>query len=205
MIKRNIAILLVAGIVLGGGALALAQGPPDRSTVEPSAAQAPDDRKAARQARREAARKCMQDAGEDLARRQQCRQQFKAGKAGKGAWGGPLRRAVHGDLVVGGADGRFEKLVFDRGTLNQASDATKIVIDRPDGQQVTLALTDQTRYRGVQGANQLRKGEPAVVTSRDGKALTVAQRDPNQSGQKGADRGGNRGGNKQGPPGVPND
>ena len=206
MIKRNVAILLVTGIVLGGGALALAQGPPDRPTAEPAAGQAAGDRKAERQARREAARKCMQDAGEDQAKRQQCREQFKAGK---GARGGPLRRAVHGDLIVGGEDGKFENLVFDRGLVNQASDATKVVIDRPDGQQVSLALTAETRYRGVRDAGQLRKGEPAVVTSRDGKALTVAQPDPDKTGPRGGNKGGNwggnKGGNKQAPPGVPKD
>jgi len=88
-------------------------------------------------------------------------------------------------------------VAFDRGKVNETSDGGKIVIDRPDGQHVTLALTPETKYHGIQDASQLRKGEPAAVTSRDGKALTVAQRDPDKT-SPGA-------GNKDGGPGVPND
>jgi hypothetical protein len=194
MIRRNIAVFLVAATVLGGGALALAQGQPERPTTEPGSSKAPADPQVDRQARREAARKCRESAGEDRAKRQQCRQQFKQGR-GKG--GGPLRRAVHGDLVVPAEGGAFEKVTFDRGKVSQSSDPGRIVIDRPDGQQVTLALTPETRYRGIEGADQLRKGQNAVVTSRDGKALTVAQRDPGKTGP--------RSGNKEGGPGVPHD
>jgi hypothetical protein len=123
MIKRNVAVLLVAGLVLGGGGVALAE-----------ARHAP----------------------------------------------APLRRAVHGDLVVRGQDGRFESLTFDRGTVNEATDTSKLVLDRPDGKQVTLELTAETRYRGVEGAAQLREGERAMATSRDGKALSVRQGGPNK-------------------------
>lgn len=199
MIKRNIAVLLVAGIVFGGGALALAQGQPERPTTEQGSAQSPGDRQAQRQARREEAKQCLEDAGGDRAKRQQCRDRFKdgRGKDGRGKdGGGPLRRAVHGDLVVRGEGGAFEKVAFDRGKVSQTSDAGRVVIDRPDGQQVSLGLTPETRYRGVQDANQLRKGENAMVTSRDGNALTVAQRNPNETGPGT--------GNKEGGPGVPN-
>lgn len=209
MIKRNLSVLLVAGIVLGGSALALAQSQPERPTVEPGSPQAPADRqaerKAERKARREEAKKCLEVAGEDQTKRQECRDRFKGhkgpdgrGKDGMGKDGrGPLGRAVHGDLVVPGEGGAFEKVAFDRGKVSQSSDAGRIVIDRPDGQQVSFELTPETRYRGVQDANRLRKGENAMVTSRDGKALTVTQRDPGKTGPGS--------GNKEGGAGVPID
>lgn len=165
MTKRNVAIALVAAVVLGGGALALAQGEPDRPSTEPGPAAGPVHRRA-------------------------------GGRAG-----GPLRRAVHGDLVVRGEGGKFETVTFDRGEVDPSSDGGKVVIERPDGPKVTLQLTPETRYRGVRDATRLRKGEPAVVTSRDGKALTVAQRDPDKVGPGNR----SRAGNKDAPPGVPND
>lgn len=189
MFKRNLAILLVAGLVFGGGALALAQGQPESPSTGPGSSQAWADR----QANREAARKCLHDAGDDQAKRAQCREQFKGGKGRKGG-GGPLKRAVHGDLLVAGEGGKFETVPFDRGQVGQNSDAGKIVIDRPDGQQVTLGLTPETRFRGVEDAGQLREDEPALVTSRDGEALTVVQRDPAKTGPGS--------GNKEAPPGV---
>ena len=209
MIKRNLSVLLVAGIVLGGSALALAQSPAGASHSGTGLAQAPADRqaerKAERKARREEAKKCLEGAGEDQTKRQECRDRFKGhkgpdgrGKDGMGKDGrGPLGRAVHGDLVVPGKGGAFEKVAFDRGKVSQSSDAGRIVIDRPDGQQVSFELTPETRYRGVQDANQLRKGENAMVTSRDGKALTVTQRDPGKTGPGS--------GNKEGGAGVPID
>jgi hypothetical protein len=166
VIKRNLAVVLVAGIVLGGGALALAQGPPERPSTGPAPAQAPGDH----------------------------------GKGPRGR-GGPLGRAVHGDLVVPTEDGGYEKVAFDRGTVDAASDGAKVVINRPDGQKVTLELTQETRYRGVAGADQLRDGQLAVVTSKEGKALTVAQRDPARPGPGKGPGGGNKGRL----PGVPND
>ena len=194
MIKRNFAVLLVAGLVLGGGALALAQGQPDRPSPEQGGPGAgppgPDP-----QARRQAARECLRKAGQDEAARRRCREQFGKGPHG----GGLLGRAVHGDLIVRGEDGRFENVSFDRGTVHPDSDGSKIVIDRPDGQKVTLQLTPETRYRGVDGAAQLAEGRPAMVTSRDGKALMVAQRDgPGDGPEEGPGAG-----NKNGPPAVP--
>ncbi len=174
MIKRNVALLLVLGIVLGGGALAVAQGQPERPTTEPEKAQPP---------------------GEQL--------EGPKGRHGRGrdggrkGGGGQLRRAVHGELVVPAEGGAFEKVTFDRGRVSQSSDGGRIVIDRPDGQQVSLALTPETRYRGIQDANQVRKGANAMVTSRDGRALTVTQRDPGKTAPGT--------GNKQGGPGVPFD
>ncbi|MDP8992322.1 MAG: hypothetical protein M3N31_04610 [Actinomycetota bacterium] len=162
MIKRNFAVLLVTGLVLGGGALALAQGQPDRPSPEQGGPG---------------------------------REQF--GKGGHGA--GFIGRAVHGDLVVRGEDGKFENVSFDKGTVHADSDGSKVVIDRPDGKQVTLELTPETRYRGVAGAAQLREGRPAMVASRDGKALMVAQR----MGQRDGPEEGPGAGNKNGPPAVP--
>lgn len=166
MLKRNVAIVLVAALVLGGSALALAQGGPPRPTAEPGGKQGGADR----QARRWALRQCLDRAGQDEEARRRC--QAEHGKVGPGV----LRRAVHGDLIVRGEDGSFQTVAFDRGMVNQATDGARIVLDRPDGKQATLQLTADTRYRGVGDAGALRKGQPAMVVSRDGKAVVVAQR-----------------------------
>jgi len=85
-----------------------------------------------------------------------------------------LDRAVHGDLIVRTKSG-FENVTFDRGLLS-AKDGSTITLRRPDGVNVTVSLTDTTRFRGVAGADQLQTGKPVGVLSKDGKAIVVAQR-----------------------------
>ena len=152
MMKRNVAAVLVAGLVLGGGATAYAAGPA-RGARRECVAQL----KAAGQRRgpeaRQALRTCMADAG--LA---------KLGAAGL------FERAVHGDLVVR-AKGGFQTYTFDKGKVESAS-ADSITLTRPDGQQVTLSITADTRHRG---AWPPQAGKPAVVVSQSGRAVLVAQ------------------------------
>jgi hypothetical protein len=94
MLKRNLAILVLALTVLGGGAYAWAQtsdtspSAPTTQATAPSGQQAP----AAKQGRQGRAR-------------------------------GILQRVVHGDLVVRGKDG-FQNVTYDRGKEDGVSDNT---------------------------------------------------------------------------------
>ena len=140
MLKRNLAILVLALALLGGGAYAWAQTS-DTSPTAPTSNPA--------------------KAG----------QQAPNGKAGAS---GLLRRVVHGDLVVRGKDG-FQNVTYDRGKEDGVSNNT-LTITRPDGKQVSVKLTSDTKYRGVKDASQLQAGKPTLVLSKDGNALTVGQR-----------------------------
>jgi hypothetical protein len=159
MLKRNLAILVLVGALLGGGAYAWAQTS-DTSTSAPpstSAAAAPSGQQAP------------------------AAQGKAAGKAGRA---GVLRRVVHGDLVVRGKDG-FQNVTYDRGTEDGVSD-NALTITRPDGKKVTVKLTGDTRYRGVKDASQLQAGKQTLVVSKDGNALMVGQRSaPNGQGSGG--------------------
>ena len=193
MLKRNFAVVLVAGLVLGGGAVALAGDDPARPTVlaaqtdpPPSTpnTEEPSDHRAARQA----LRTCLEQAGEDEAARRACKE--AAGPAlrhrpgprpGPGPLGlAPLGRAVHGTVTVPDGNGGWHEVTFDKGTVDEATDGSRIVLDRPDGRTVTIELTAETRYHGVADAAALVDGRAALVVSRDGKALHVAQRDPDR-------------------------
>lgn len=189
MLKRNFAVVLVAGLVLGGGAVALAGDGPARPTVlaartdsPPSTpnAEEPPGRRAARQA----LRACLGQAGEDEAARRACKE--AAGPAlrhrpGPGPLGlAPLGRAVHGTVTVPDGNGGWHEVTFDKGTVDEASDGSRIVLDRPDGRTVTIELTAETRYHGVADAAAVVDGRAALVVSRDGRALHVAQRDPDR-------------------------
>ena len=147
MLKRNVAILTVALVVLGTGAYAWAQGAPERpttSSVQPGTGQP----KAERAARRMAGRA-------DRAHR----------------LGG---RAVHGDLVVRGKDG-FENVTFDKGEVVRHS-ATSITVKRADGVEVTKAVNGDTRFRGIESADEVVDGRPALVVSKGDAATVVGQR-----------------------------
>ena len=87
---------------------------------------------------------------------------------------GQLRRAVHGDLVVRTKDG-FENVSFDRGKVTAAS-ASSITIERPDGVSVTKAVTPETRFKGIDSADQLEPGKGALVVSKGDGAVLIAQR-----------------------------
>ncbi|HVM02487.1 MAG TPA: hypothetical protein VM263_07435 [Acidimicrobiales bacterium] len=209
MLKRNVGVVLVAGLVLAGGAAALAGGSAPRPTLL-AAAQAdpttppsgPADGGADRRARAEALRACLQQAGEDRDARRACL--AEAGPAvrhglehlRRGPFGAfPLGRAVHGTLTVPDGEGGWQEVTFDRGTVDEATDGSRIVLDRPDGPTVTVALTPDTEYHGIADAAAIVEGRPALVVSRDGTALHVAQRDGDRR----------RPGNKEGAPGVQKD
>jgi len=193
MLKRNFAVLLVAGLVVGGAAVALAGDDPARPSVvtaaqtgetPPPGPGGPDQ--ADRQARREALRACLEQAGEDRAARQACVEAAGPGilhHKGRRGPGGPLGpallgRAVHGTAIVPNPDGGWHEVTFDRGQVDEASDGSKVVLDRPDGETVTIEVTAETEYHGVENAEALVDGRPAVVVSQDGKALHVLQKDP---------------------------
>ena len=213
VLKRNVAVIALAGLVLGGAAVAWAGGSPARPTVlaaaqtgdttTPSSTPAPPLTPEQRQAKRAALRDCMEKAGEDAAARQACLAAAGLPKLGDhprpGGLGGPLGpagpggpgrpglrpgplgglgKAGHGTVIVPGEGDTWQTVTFDRGKVNEATDGAKIVLDRPDGQKVTIALTADTKYHGIADAASIQKGKPALVVSKDGKATHVVQRDP---------------------------
>lgn len=203
MSKRRFAGILVAGLVLGGGAVALAGGGPDRPTLvaaqageTPPTSPAPGERRA----RAEALRECLREAGEDREARRTCvadagpavRHGLRHHRRGDGPPGLALGRAVHGTAVVPDGDGGWHEVTFDRGTVDGATDGTQIVLDRPDGQTVAVALTPDTRYHGIADAAGIVEGARALVVSQDGEALHVRQEDAHRRpgpGNKGAGSG----------------
>ena len=98
-------------------------------------------------------------------------------KGGRPGAPGPFGHAVHGDLIVPTRNGGFEKVAFDRGTLTESS-TQSLTLHRPDGVDVTVKLNDATRYKGVENAAALEKGQPVAVVAKDGTARVVMQRDP---------------------------
>jgi hypothetical protein len=160
-IKKHTAVLVVAGLVLGGGAVAYAADSPARPTVsldQAAAAASPDG---------------LSSLGSQAGAGAQAG--VRAGRRGPAARSGMalLRRTVHGDLVVRTKDG-FQHVTYDRGKLASAS-GTTLTLTRPDGVTVTVTVNDQTKYRGVTGFGQLQTGWPTLVLSKDGVALVVAQ------------------------------
>jgi hypothetical protein len=87
----------------------------------------------------------------------------------------PMRRAIHGELIVRTQDG-FEKVTFDRGKVTAVS-ATSITIERADDQSVTKAINGDTRFKGVDSAEQIEPGKGALVVSKGDTAVLIAQRD----------------------------
>lgn len=217
MLKRNAAVVIVVGLVLAGAAVAWAGGGPERPTVlaaaqstdstAPGSTQAPPTQEE-RQARREALRACLEQAGEDRAARQACFEQAGVHKplgrrhgpghrpGGLGGIPGALGRAAHGEVIVPNGEGGWQEVTFDRGQVDAATDGSKIVLDRPDGPEVSVTLTADTKYHGIEGAADIVEGRPALVVSKDGKAIHVVQKDPERV---------RPGGNNAAPGDVPND
>jgi hypothetical protein len=162
--KQKLGALIVAGLVLGGGAVALAQ-----ADGAPPQAPGAEEGRAERQGQ---LRKCREEAAQDEEARRRCLEGHRRHGPGMHL----ARRAVHGDLVVRGEEGSFEKRTFDRGTVDGATTDQRIVLVRPDGPTVSFELTGDTDYHGIDGAGAIREGEPAVVVSDGGKALRVGQR-----------------------------
>ena len=94
---------------------------------------------------------------------------------------GPLRHAIHGELIVPEppAEGEepsedapksWQTIVFDAGTVVEASD-DQLTLERPDGKKVTVDITDETRMREDA---QLDEGDPVrVIADDDGHALGI--------------------------------
>ena len=197
MLKRNLAVILLAGLVLGGGAVAWAHGDSPRPTVltDVAAAAAVDDATGTTPApatdattRRQALQKCLADAGitrprdataEQRQKAKQCLTDAGFGgalRARQGGAAGILGRTVHGSLIIKGKDGQFKNVSYDRGKESSHPGDT-LVIARPDGKTVTVKLTSSTKYRGITAASQLQDGRPTVVVSDEsGSALLVGQR-----------------------------
>lgn len=148
MLKRNLAVLVLVGALLGGGAYAWAQtsdtSPAAPTTLPTSNAGPPKSA-----------------------------QQAPAGARGQRAKG-LLRRVVHGDLIVRGKNG-FQNVTYDRGKEDGVSNNT-LTITRPDGKQVSVKLTSDTKYRGVKDASQLQAGKQTILLSNAGNAVMVGQR-----------------------------
>lgn len=221
VLKRNVAVIVLAGLVLGGAGVAWAGPGPARPTVVAAAqtggttstpTSAPPAN-ADRRAKGEALRACVQQAGKDRTALRAClaaagvpkpagpggvKPVKPAGPPRPGLALGALAKAVHGSVIIPGEGTTWQTVTFDRGSVNAAGDGSKIVLDRPDGQQVTLSLTADTRYQGIAGAAALQDGTPALVVSKDGKATLVVQKDPAHAKRPGA-------GNNGDAPVVPND
>jgi hypothetical protein len=91
---------------------------------------------------------------------------------------------VHGDLIVRGKNG-FQNVTYDRGKEDGVSDNT-LTITRPDGKNVSVKLTSDTKYKGVKDASELQTGRPTLVVSQNGNALIVGQRNGAKNGNAGA-------------------
>jgi hypothetical protein len=89
------------------------------------------------------------------------------------------KRSVHAEFVVRTKDG-FETIDVDRGQLT-SKDGNTLHVHRPDGADVTVNVTDATKFRGVDNADGLQTGKPVVVVSKGGNAVAVAQRAPRSS------------------------
>ena len=186
MLKRNLAVLVLVGSLLGGGAFAWAQtsdGSPSAPTTSvPNEQQSPASRRAALQ-------DCAKQAGVTDAKsatpeqRQQVKKcvQDKGIKGRPGQRAGILKRVVHGDLIVRGQNDQFQNVTYDRGKEDGVS-GDKLTITRPDNHKVTVKLTKDTKYRGVENASQLQAGRQTLVVSKDGNALIVGQRAGNAKG-----------------------
>jgi hypothetical protein len=77
-------------------------------------------------------------------------------------------------VVVRGREG-FENVTFDKGEVVRHG-ATSVTLKRPDGVEVTKAVNDDTRFRGIGSADELVDGRPALVVSKGDTATLVAQR-----------------------------
>jgi hypothetical protein len=189
MLKRNLGVLMVAGLVVGGGAVAWAEGAPARPTVTVDPATKAQLKTCLQQARanqdKAAAQKCFADAGVTPGHK-------GAGGAGRGGGGGGdtlgAGRMVHGDLIVQAKDGTFQHVTVDRGTL-LSKDGGSITVKRADGPTVTIKVDANTKYLGGGSLNTLETGKPVGVLSKDGTATVVRQPKPKPAPAPGAGTG----------------
>ena len=103
--------------------------------------------------------------------------QDRRGQPGQGARDPGLGRAAHAEAVVPkvGADGQWETVVLDRGTVTAAA-ADAISLQRPDGPTVTVKVAAGTKVRGAASAADLDTGREVVVVSAGGEARSIVAR-----------------------------
>jgi hypothetical protein len=85
-----------------------------------------------------------------------------------------LKRAIHGELLVGGARRGYRTVVFDRGRITAIS-GDSITLERPDGESVTAELTDATKFNGTP-RDQLKAGDAVMVVQSGGTATRVVSK-----------------------------
>jgi hypothetical protein len=170
--KRRVAVLVLAGGLLLGGATAWAQtggGDPSRpatSEQAPSTTTAKDARRAAREARKSRLK-------EKAQARREARQDAKLPGVGN---------AVHGTLTVRTDGGGYEDITFDRGTV-KAVTAGSITIANEGRPDVTITVNADTKVPGAASATDLRTDAPATVISKNGVATQILQRGHKKSSQ----------------------
>lgn len=191
MLKQRIATVLVGGLVLGGGAIALAETSPADPDVGGGMASATASEPSADQ--RAAARACIaaRRANPEAAPSAECQAlRDQLGKRGRGEGHRPgaglLRRGIHGEVIVEQDGGGFETVEFDKGTLTSVGDSS-LVLERDDGMTVRVTTNDATKFRGVEGLSELRTGDKVFVVSKDGVARLIAQRPADAPDGEGAD------------------
>jgi hypothetical protein len=86
-------------------------------------------------------------------------------------------RADHGTFAIKDDSGTFVTYTFDKGPVGPGTNAGQVVINRPDGQAVTLKIDASTKFKGISSAAQIAQGQPALVVSKGGTATLIAQRD----------------------------
>lgn len=91
-----------------------------------------------------------------------------------GAGRNPLRRAIHGDLLLAEPGGGTREVTFDRGRITSISEGS-ITIERPDGQSVSAGLTPDTKFNGTP-RSELTSGTPVLVVQAGGQAVQVVSR-----------------------------
>jgi hypothetical protein len=191
MVKRHLAGLIVAAVIAGGGAVAMASAAPE-STGGTSVGATSSTTAPARPSK-EQVQKCREEhqAGQPpSAECQKLREQAKnRGQAKNRPGGALLRRTVHGDLIVRGKDGTFENITVDKGTVQSKGDKS-LTLKRDDGKTVTVKVDDATKYRGVGSFAAIETGKPAIVVSHDGTARLVGQRAPGGNNARGSNVGG---------------
>jgi len=190
MRKRIIVTLITVGLAVSGGAIASAQTDTgktrDPADKTPKTAPAPDKKEAA------PADKPARDSDKpprDSDKRRAEGQKHPDRRDGK-KFGPGVGHAIHGELLVpvrseDGSDAprTFETVIFDRGRVVTATDE-QLTLERPDGQRVTVALNDDTSFRGVSKGSELKEGSPVFVVAKDGVARHVGQPKPRPEGEK---------------------
>lgn len=181
MKKHSLATGIIAAVVLGAGTFAWAEYQPSDPAVSAQTAQVADFAVATPGATPGATPNAANPSGHARRRHN--------GRFLRHRAEGFLGRAVHGSVIVKGKDGTWQTVDFDKGKLTKSADGSTVTVARPDGHSVTLRVTPDTKFRGIDGVGTLRADKPGLVVSKDGKAIMIAQRDGNSQGRPGVHAG----------------